>query len=219
MTKPTPFEDNPVNITAELSPAEAAQLLSRLDAGARAAWRSTHQVPWLSPAYEASFQAANEVDSVVHDLLVETLASRVRQPGETVEDFARRAEYQARLAHAHRNGAEAATRPVTQLAGAGTTAAAASRTAGELARGLLADADNQQRALAGERDQGDHTAITGGRDLRGREPEQDGRRMVPGTPHPDPFLAERGWHVGSHGLYTRRDEPEQAPPEPQREAG
>jgi hypothetical protein len=34
---------------------------------------------------------------------------------------------------------------------------------------------------------------------------------VPGTPHPDPFLAARGWQTCGHGIYVRRD--------PQRETG
>ncbi|MHB1874590.1 MAG: helix-turn-helix domain-containing protein [Streptosporangiaceae bacterium] len=33
------------------------------------------------------------------------------------------------------------------------------------------------------------------------EPQPD---RTPGAPHPDSFLAARGWHVGAHGIYVRR---------------
>ena len=39
-------------------------------------------------------------------------------------------------------------------------------------------------------------------------PEPD---RTPGAPHPDPFLADRGWHVNEHGIYTRRPEPQSGP--------
>jgi len=32
-------------------------------------------------------------------------------------------------------------------------------------------------------------------------PEPD---RTPGAPHPDPFLAERGWRTCEHGIYVRR---------------
>jgi hypothetical protein len=38
--------------------------------------------------------------------------------------------------------------------------------------------------------------------------------LTPGAPHPDPALAARGWHVCSHGMYTRHpDGPLEAEPE------
>ena len=38
--------------------------------------------------------------------------------------------------------------------------------------------------------------------------------LIPGTPHPDPALAAKGWHVCDHGIYTRHpDGPLQAEPE------
>jgi hypothetical protein len=40
--------------------------------------------------------------------------------------------------------------------------------------------------------------VAGLRDLSRPQP-----RMEPGTPHPDPQLAARGWEVGAHGIYTR----------------
>jgi hypothetical protein len=48
------------------------------------------------------------------------------------------------------------------------------------------------------------------RDLR----ELDGPSLTPGTPHPDPYLAAKGWHVCGHGIYARHpDGPLQAEPE------
>lgn len=221
MTAATPDEDKTISITEDLSASEAAELLSRLDEGARAAWQSTHEVPWLSPDYEARFQAANEVDSVFHHMLRETLESGMRRPGETVQGFARRAGSEAKLADARQAGAGAAAQLITRQADAAMDAAATGRTQGDSATGLLADADTEEgQAFAREFD--DTTGVLGG-DLRDLERERDhDRGMVPasGTPHPDPFLAERGWHVCSHGLYTRRTGPQpQAPPEPELEAG
>ena len=219
MTAATPDEDKPISITGNLSASEAAQLLTRLDKGARAAWQSTHEVLWLSPDYEARFQAANEVDGVFHHVLRETPESGMRRPGETVEGFARRAGSAAKLADARQAGAGAAAQLITRQADAGMDAAATGRTQGDIATGLLADADTEEvQAFAQEF--GDTTGVLG-RDLRDLERERDhDRGMAPGTPHPDPFLAERGWHVCSHGLYTRRTGPErQAPPEPELEAG
>jgi hypothetical protein len=48
------------------------------------------------------------------------------------------------------------------------------------------------------------------RDLK----ELDEPGLTPGTPHPDPALAAKGWHVCRHGIYTRhRDGTLQAEPE------
>ena len=33
----------------------------------------------------------------------------------------------------------------------------------------------------------------------------------PGTPHPDPVLAGKGWHSSRHGIWTRQPEPELEP--------
>lgn len=52
-------------------------------------------------------------------------------------------------------------------------------------------------------------------DLRGDEAAARTGRPAPGTPHPDPRLAARGWEVHRTGVYARR----QAEPEPEREAG
>jgi hypothetical protein len=54
------------------------------------------------------------------------------------------------------------------------------------------------------------TAAAQVRELRTHDPLPEPDRM-PGAPHPDPFLAARGWHVNQHGIYTRRDEPEPEP--------
>jgi hypothetical protein len=62
------------------------------------------------------------------------------------------------------------------------------------------------------------TAATRTRELRERDPLPEPDRR-PGAPHPDPFLADRGWHMNQHGIYIRRAEPEpQVPPERELEA-
>jgi hypothetical protein len=50
-------------------------------------------------------------------------------------------------------------------------------------------------------------------DERQREQLAADRDMTPGTPHPDPVLAAKGWQASDHGTYVRR------PRETQREAG
>ena len=62
------------------------------------------------------------------------------------------------------------------------------------------------------------TAATYVRELRERDPLPEPDR-TPGTLHPDPFLAARGWHVNEHGIYTRHAQPEPPPPERELEAG
>lgn len=63
------------------------------------------------------------------------------------------------------------------------------------------------------------TAATYVRELRERNPLPEPDR-TPGAPHPDPFLAARGWLVNEHGIYTRRSQPEpHPPPEHELEAG
>jgi len=63
------------------------------------------------------------------------------------------------------------------------------------------------------------TAAAHVKELRERDPMPEPDR-TPGAPHPDPFLANRGWHVNEHGIYSRRPEPQAAPqPEKDLEAG
>jgi hypothetical protein len=46
------------------------------------------------------------------------------------------------------------------------------------------------------------------------EKDLDQPDLTPGTPHPDPYLAAKGWHVCGHGIYTRHpDGPLQPEPE------
>ena len=49
-----------------------------------------------------------------------------------------------------------------------------------------------------------------------RDAGRDGELPAPGTPHPDPRLAARGWQACDHGIWTRHPERER---EPEREAG
>jgi hypothetical protein len=84
------------NITTDMTPVEAANLLVKLEEGHQAAWLSTREVPWQSAEYHARFQNAAEVDDVFRDVMWETLETGMRCPGEPVEEFAERAEPAAR---------------------------------------------------------------------------------------------------------------------------
>ena len=109
------------NITKDMTPVEAANLLARLEEGHQAAWRSTREVPWQGAEYESRFQNAAEVDGVFRDVMRETVDNGMRRPGEPVEEFAERAESEARLADARKAGAETTADPIIQPADAGMT--------------------------------------------------------------------------------------------------
>jgi hypothetical protein len=202
------------NITQDLTPVEAASLLDKLEEGHQAAWLSTREVPWQSAEYQARFQNAAEVDGVFRDLMWETVENGMRRPGEPVEEFAERAEAEARRADAR-----ASTEPPADMTSkhAGIARERPAENQDELASHLLNDASTPEgRAYA--RAFSD-TAATSVRELREHDPLPEPDR-TPGAPHPDRFLASRGWHVNDHGIYTRRAQPEpQAPPERDLEAG
>ena len=46
------------NITQDITPVEAANLLAKLEEGHQAAWMSTYEVPWHSAEYQSRFQNA-----------------------------------------------------------------------------------------------------------------------------------------------------------------
>ena len=149
------------SITQDLTPAEAARLLTALEEGNQAAWLATRELSWDSPDYPSRFQTAAEIDSLVQDVMRETIQAGLRRPGEPIAEFAERVGADALLAET--------------LTGTGTAA---------------------QPRQPGKRDPQHHPDRT------------------PGTPHPDPFLAARGWHVNEHGIYTRHCQPEPPQPEP-----
>jgi hypothetical protein len=204
------------NITKDLTPVEAANLLAKLEQGHQAAWRSAHQVQWPGAEYESRFQNAAEVDGVFRGVLQETVENGMRRPGEPVEEFAERAESAARLADAPKAGAEMTADPIIQRSDAGMTSERAGDSRDEIAARLLNDATPQgqvcARAFSG-------TAAAYVRELRERDPLPEPDR-TPGAPHPDPFLASCGWHMNEHGIYTRKPEPQAVPqPEKDLEAG
>jgi len=205
------------NITKAMTPIEAANLLAKLEEGHQAAWQSTHEARWQSAEYEARFQNAAEVDGVFRDVMWETVEHGMRQPGEPVEQFAERAESEARLASARKAGAETAAGLIIQQADAGMTPERVADSQHEVATWLLNDASTPEgqayaRAFS-------ETAATYVRELRERDPLPEPDR-TPGAAHPDPFLASRGWHANWHGIYSRKPEPQAAPlPEKELEAG
>ena len=205
------------NITNDMTPVEAANLLERLEEGHQAAWLSTREVPWHSAEYQSRFQNAAEVDDVFRDVMWETVQNGMRRPGEPVEEFTERAESEARHAETRKAGTEAAAGLTAQPANAATTPQRLAERQDQIATRLLSDRSTPEgqayaKAFA-------DTAATDVRDLRTRDPLPEPDR-TPGTPHPDPFLADRGWHVNEHGIYTRRATPEpHTPPQRDLEAG
>jgi hypothetical protein len=196
-------------ITKDMTPAEAATLLTRLKEANQAAWLSTRELSWQDPDYQARFQNAAEIDSVFGDIMQETVDNGMRRPGEPVEEFAERAGSGAWLADAREPAAETTGAAITQQTGAGMTPGAAGHGQDEIAIRLLDDASTPEGQACA-------TAFSHAGAGRVREPRERDRLpepdRTPGAPHPDPFLASRGWHVNKHGIYTRTAEPEPQPP-------
>jgi hypothetical protein len=201
------------NLTNDMTPAEAANLLVKLEDGNQAAWLSTRKARWPSAEYQSRFQNAAEIDDVLRDVMWETLENGMRRPGELVEDFAERAESEARLANANKAGTEASTDIVIGQADVDMTPERAGSSQDEITNRLLNDPitpEGQAYARAFS-----DTAAANVKELRKRDPLPEPDRTL-GAPHPDPFLANRGWHMNEHGIYTRKPEP-QVPPQPQKE--
>lgn len=169
------------NITKDMTPVEAANLLAKLEDGHQVAWLATREVPWQSAEYESRFQNAAEIDGVFRDVMWETLEKGMRRPGEPVEEFAERAESEARLADAGKAGAQTAADLITQHTEAGMTPERAGDRQDEIATWLLTDASTPEgqayaRAFS-------ETAATYVRELRERDPLPEPDR-TPGTPTP-----------------------------------
>jgi hypothetical protein len=187
-------------ITKDMTPAEAADLLTKLEEGNQAAWLSTREMSWQDPDYEARFQNAAEIDSVFRDTMQETIDNGMRRPGEPVEEFAERAESDAWLAHVRKADSETTADPIIQQAGAGTSSERGGDCEDQIATWLLNDPSiPQHRAYA--RAFSDAAAARV-RELRQRDPLPESDR-TPGAHHPDPFLASR-WHMDEPGIYPRQ---------------
>ena len=190
------------NITKDMTPIEAANLLAKLEEGHQAAWRSTHEARWRSAEYDSRFHNAAEVDGVFRDVMWETVESGMRHPGEPIEQFAQRAEAEARQAEAGSANVETADNTVRSR-NVGAVPERAGESRAEIAARLLNDPSTSEgqafaRAIS-------DTAATSVRELRKRDPLPEPDR-TPGTPHPDQFLAGRGWHVNKHSIYSREPE-------------
>jgi hypothetical protein len=200
------------NLTKDMTPLEAANLLVKLEDGNQAAWLSTREARWPGAEYQSRFQNAAEIDDVLRDVMWETLENGMRRPGELVEDFAERAESEARLADKHKAGTEAPTDLIIEQGDAGMTPEQTGRSQDEITNRLLNDPftpEGQAYAKA----LSDTAADL--RELREKDPLPEPDR-TPGAPHPDPFLASRGWHMNERGIYTRKPEP-QVPTQPHKE--
>lgn len=113
---------------------------------------------------------------------------------------------------AARCGRQAAETLITAQADAGLTPEAIADRHDDIAARLLSEADSPA-ATAYAREYS-FTATVLAADLAElhRAPELP---PVPGTAHPDPFLAARGWQVSDHGIYVRTGQAR----EPELEAG
>jgi hypothetical protein len=201
------------NLTKDMTPVEAANLLGKLEDGHQAAWLSTRDAQWPSAEYQSRLQNAAEIDDVFRDLMWETLENGMRRPGELVEHFTERAQSEVRLADTHKAGTEAPADLTTELADVDMIPERARSNQGEITSRLPNDTvtpEGQAYARAFS-----ETAAANLRELRERDPLPEPDR-TPGAPHPDPFLANRGWHTNEHGIYTRKPEPQ---PEKELEAG
>jgi hypothetical protein len=196
------------NIVKDMTPVEAANLLAKLEEGHQAAWLSTHEVPWQGAEYQSRFQNAADVDGVFRDVMWETIENGMRRPGEPVEEFVERAESEAKLTDPHQADTEPSADPITQRTDAGMTPQHAGDSQNAIADRLLNDASTPE-GQAYVRAFSDNAAAHV-KELRERDPLPEPDR-IPGAPHPDPFLADCGWHVNEHGIYTRRPEPQSAP--------
>jgi hypothetical protein len=204
------------NLTKDMTPIEAANLLVQLEDGHQAAWLSTRDGRWPSAEYQSRFQNAAEIDDVFRDIMWETLENGMRRPGELVEDFAERAESEARLAVANTAGTEAATDLSIEQGDADMTPELAKRSQYEITGRVLSNPitpEGQAYARAFSDTSAAHV-----RELREQDPLPEPNH-TPGAPHPDPFLASRGWHMNEHGIYTRKPEPQVPPPQKELEAG
>jgi hypothetical protein len=204
------------NITTDMTPAEAANLLARLDEGNQAVWLSTRELSWHSAEYEPRFQNAAEIDGLFRDIMRETVENGMRHPGEPLEEFAERATSQAPLADTRRARAETDARLLAEQADADAVPECTSGQE-EITTQLLNDAstpEGQAHARAFS-----DAAAARVKELRARAPLPEPDR-TPGAAHPDPFLAGRGWHANKHGIYSRGPQPQGVPePEKEPEAG
>jgi hypothetical protein len=207
------------NITTDLTPVEAATLLDKLHEGQQAAWLATHHLPWHSADYQARFQTAAEVDDVFRDLMWETLENGMRRPAEPVEEFADRAQAEAKLTAAPQASAGTAPSPTAKPADTGTAPKPARDIQDEITARPLTSPDTPEGQAYARALSDDAAAYV--RELRQRDPLPEPDR-TPGAPHPDPFLAARGWQMNERGLYTRptQAQPQTAPrPDKELEAG
>jgi hypothetical protein len=114
-----------------------------------------------------------------------------------------------------RAGAQMTADPIIRRSDAGMTPNRAGDSPDEIAARLLNATPQGQACARAFSD----TAAGYVRELRERDPLPEPDR-TPGAPHPDPFLASRGWHMNQYSIYTRKPEPQAAPqPEKDPEAG
>jgi len=109
-------------------------------------------------------------------------------------------------------GAETAQQIISAQAAAGMDAQRIAEHHQDVAAGLLSGADTDEgSAFAREYDGWGNSLIADLREAeRGPEPDHS-----PGSPHPDPRLAARGWRNCEHGIYVRRQAQAEADSDPE----
>jgi hypothetical protein len=82
------------DITAGLTPVEAAELLGRLERGHQKAYQVAREF-WRTPEWKTRKAMSEELDAQSVDALWAIYGSGIRQPGETLEEFTARARREA----------------------------------------------------------------------------------------------------------------------------
>jgi hypothetical protein len=104
-------------------------------------------------------------------------------------------------ARAARAGAEAADQVVTAQANAGMTPDRIEASAERVLGDRFETPTSESEAFYGSYDSTAAALVHDLRELDRPEPDR-----TPGAPHPDRFLADRGWQVSGDGIYVRRQQ-------------
>jgi hypothetical protein len=108
-----------------------------LEDGQQASWLSTREARWPSAEYHSRLRSAADIDDIFRNVMWETLENGMRRPGELVEDFAERAESEARPVNAHIASADTPTRVLLEHAGTDMTLECAASSRDEVTERLL----------------------------------------------------------------------------------
>jgi hypothetical protein len=191
------------SLISQLTGREATALLGALGAGAQAAWRIAR--PGLD--YGPRLGVATELTKLHR---AEAAAAEAPRQEKEAADAMNDRQRAARTA-----GAQAAEKVIQAQASAGASTDRMDAHAQDTAAWLFTDGRGPEgEAFARGYDETAQAMVTEFREDGQRAPDHS-----PGAPHPDPFLAHRGWQACEHGdgVYVRRQAAAEADIE--REAG